>query len=87
MSESADWKCHVFCDYADLKAAEAKVAEQAATIDARTRMLDELNFIQHAQAATINRLESVLRFVQSCAVQCPACKQYVDAALNEQEKP
>lgn len=40
-----------------------------------------------AAEAKVARLEAVLRFVQRCAVQCPACRQYVDAALSGQEKP
>lgn len=41
MNESADWKCHVFCDYADLKAAESKIAEQAKALEnARSELLE-----------------------------------------------
>lgn len=84
-----------------VRSLEAKIAELEAKFAEAERLrlynLDQVTDLlkQNAlwqadnrdKAAIIERLEAALRFVQGCAVQCPACKQYVDAALNEQEKP
>lgn len=67
---------------------EPVIPEVGKRVDFNIVSYDQWRMRAEAAEAKVAELEAAaLRFVQSCAVQCPACKQYVDAALSKQEKP